>query len=121
VPLRGEMTHLSTARIAAVADGRADRGSGWPQRSLSAHVSAFLGKVFRLLPPEAPRHGDLHDQAHERDTEVPLRSLRRPLDLDAPDYVELTVRSPDGGTQWLGAHTGCLKRFFDIKVEVGTD
>jgi hypothetical protein len=44
-----------------------------------------------------------------------------PWTLDAPDYVELTVRSPDGGTQWLGAHTGCLKRFFDIKVEVGTD
>jgi hypothetical protein len=44
-----------------------------------------------------------------------------PWTLEAPDYVELAVHAPDGATQWLGAHAGCLNRVFDIKVEVGID
>lgn len=44
-----------------------------------------------------------------------------PWTLDAPDYVELMVSAPDGSRQWLGAHVGCLNRYFEIKVEFGID
>ncbi len=49
----------------------------------------------------------------------PCAVCEDPGTLEADDYVELTVEDADGATQWLGAHVGCLNRFFNIKVEVG--
>lgn len=44
-----------------------------------------------------------------------------PWTLEADDYVELVVRGPDGATQWLGAHVGCLNRFLNLKVELSSE
>lgn len=43
-----------------------------------------------------------------------------PWTLESTDYVTVVLQEPDDGmTQYLGAHTGCLRRAFTIQVEVG--